>query len=438
MNAANYNPYGAPHGSNDELNKKVTAIFSIKEGVGTLASCLNILKEHNLNLTRIESRPSLQKTFDYDFFVEFSPEAKVDEIEKVSRVLVEANVGCVSLITKSAGMEWFPRKMRDLDFYTTKNLDYSDQLQTDHPGFKDEEYKARRQAIVQIARSYKAGEKIPEVEYNESEKATWKSVYLKLRDLYKTHACSQMNRCLSLLEHNLGFGPDNIPQLQKVSDYLHDVTGWRLRPVMGLLTSREFLNGLAFRVFHSTQYMRHPSQPFYTPEPDVIHDVLGHVPLFSDPEFSDLSQEIGLASLGVSDEDINKLSTIYWFSVEFGLCKEKGQLKAYGAGLLSSYGELTYCLSSEPKHLPFEPSITCKTEYPITKYQPQYFVTESFDDAKQKVRDFARTLERPFTVRYNPFTENIEILDRKETILHMFKSIQSELRVLSDAFDKIL
>jgi len=120
------------------------------------------------------------------------------------------------------------------------------------------------------------------------------------------------------------------------------------------LTQREFLNGLAFKIFHSTQYIRHHSAPLYTPEPDIVHELMGHAPMFAHHDFSDFSQEIGLASLGASEQDIKRLASIYWFTIEFGMCKEGDQLKAYGAGILSSMGELEYCVTDEPKHFPFD------------------------------------------------------------------------------------
>lgn len=236
---------------------------------------------------------------------------------------------------------------------------------------------------------------------------------------------------------NCGYGRDRVPQLEEVSNFLRDATGFILRPVAGLLSSRDFLAGLAFRVFHSTQYIRHSSRPLYTPEPDVCHELLGHAPLFADPSFARFSQEIGLASLGAPDEFIEKLATCYWFTVEFGLCKQNGKTKAYGAGLLSSYGELEYCLSGEPDVKPFDPYVTGVQKYPITEYQPTYFLAESFEDAQQRLREFALAIPRPFAIRYDPYTQSVEILDSSAQIENLARDIQASMNTLTDALTKI-
>ncbi|XP_026066314.1 phenylalanine-4-hydroxylase-like [Carassius auratus] len=148
-------------------------------------------------------------------------------------------------------------------------------------------------------------------------------------------------------------------------------------------------------------------------------------------------EEIGLASLGAPDEFIEKLATVYWFTVEFGLCKEGNEVKAYGAGLLSSFGELQYCLTDKPKLLPFEPEKTCQQKYPITEFQPVYFVAESFEDAKEKVRKFASIIPRPFSVRYNAYTQRIEVLDNTQQLKNLADNISGEMSVLCTALRKM-
>lgn len=336
-----------------------------------------------------------------------------------------------------AAVPWFPRKLSDLDSFADKTLEYGAELSADHPGFTDQEYRRRRAEITAISRTYRTGQPIPHIEYTPQEIATWSAVYERLVKLYPTHACKEHQYVFPLLIHNCGYGPNNIPQLQKVSEFLKECTGFTLRPVTGLLSSRDFLNGLAFRVFHSTQYIRHHSKPFYTPEPDVCHELLGHVPLFADPDFAAFSQEIGLCSLGASEDDIKKLATIYWFTVEFGLCKQDDQLRAYGAGILSSFGELEYSLTGKPQTLPFEPSQTAITDYPITRFQPLYFVAESFKNAQEKVKEFANTLKRPFYVRYNAYTQTIEVLDTKEKLFEFASSLQGDMQTLIGAIAKL-
>lgn len=412
--------------------------FSLQDRPGALTGALELLRKHGLNMSHIESRPSITADQVYDFFVSLTADtASDDRLQALMAEVKTSGAGQITFLSESASSEdhipWFPRKPKDLDAINDKCLQMGESLSSDHPGATDPEYRARRVQVTALAKAYRHGEKIPEVVYSESEKSVWKTVFSTLKKFYPTHACKEHNYIMPLLETNCGYSEDNVPQLQHISEFLQDCTGWRLRPVTGLLSSRDFLAGLAFRVFHSTQYLRHPAKPLYTPEPDLCHEILGHVPLFADPAFAAFSQEIGLASLGASDEDIAKLASVYWFTVEFGLTKEGNSVRAYGAGLLSSFGELEYSLSDKPKLLPFDPAVAAVTEYPITTYQPTYFVTESFEDAKKKISEYAKTLNRPFSVRYNPYTQNIEVLDSKDKILQFANIIKSDFSVLTDA-----
>ena len=209
----------------------------------------------------------------------------------------------------------------------------------------------------------------------------------------------------------------------------------------GYLSPRDFLAGLAFRVFHCTQYIRHSTDPFYTPEPDCCHELLGHMPLFADPMFAQFSQEIGLASLGASEEEISKLVSCYFFTVEFGLCREGDQLKVYGAGLLSSAAELQFVMEGSQTGLvaleALETEAVFSAEIMVTEYQKQYFYTESIEQAIDFVRDIANNVERPFSVRFNPYTQAVEILNNQDKILDMAKELRGDLCIVANALKKV-
>ncbi|XP_025408150.1 protein henna [Sipha flava] len=424
-------------------DESITLIFSPgKDGVGTLANALKLFKEYNVNLLHIESRSSDRIPNQYEFFVECAPS---DNITKVVEILKGTMVYC-SVVSRNHVSDskvqdeyvpWFPLRIRDLDKYANQILSHGAELDADHPGFTDPVYRTRRKYLADIALNYRHGDPLPHIEYTEQEIKTWGTVFRELTKLYPTHACKEYNHLFPLLVENCGYNENSIPQFEDISNFLKDSTGFTLRPVGGLLSSRDFLAGLAFRVFHSTQYIRHHSRPLYTPEPDICHELLGHVPLFANPAFAQFSQEIGLASLGAPDDYIKKLATCYWFTVEFGLCRQDSELKAYGAGLLSSIGELQYSLSDQPELKPFDPEVTGKQEYPITEYQPTYFVAESFDDVKEKLIKFANTIPKKFGIRYNPYTQSVQVLDSKLQLQELANNISNELQILRYTLNKV-
>ncbi|XP_055380744.1 protein henna isoform X2 [Condylostylus longicornis] len=422
-----------------EKGRNACIMFSPQtEEAGALATMLKIFKDHDVNLVHIESRSS-DRCPGYEFFVEIDTRSG-----SIGKAIEEIRSKCnyFNMISRDykdnkAAVPWFPQRIRDLDRFANQILSYGAELDSDHPGFTDPEYRSRRKYFADIAYNYKHGEPLPHVEYTKAEIETWGTIFRNLTKLYETHACREYNHVFPLLVDNCGYREDNIPQLEDVSNFLKDCTGFTLRPVAGLLSSRDFLAGLAFRVFHSTQYIRHPSKPMYTPEPDVCHELLGHAPLFADPAFAQFSQEIGLASLGAPDDYIEKLAAIFWFTVEFGLCRQNGELKAYGAGLLSSYGELQYSLSGTPKLKDFDPEAMGVQKYPITQFQEVYYVADTFESAKEKTIKFANTIPRPFGVRYNAYTQSIEVLDSKHQIENLMSNINCEFQILQNAVQKL-
>jgi phenylalanine-4-hydroxylase len=391
--------------------KSTAFLVRIGNHPGALEEVLRVLREEKVNLTRIESRPSSSSCWDVFLDAKGAVNLPLSRLSKVAQSVD---------ILGPLYVPWFPRRRGDLDAFTHKTLDAGEQLESDHPGFTDPVYRTRRDMIVKNARNFRTGERLPFVEYSTAETETWGKVYDELKKRHPLYTCEEYRSILDELEGVRLYSRNRIPQLQELNDWLKSKTGWILRPVTGLLSARDFLNGLAVKCFHSTQYIRHHSKPFYTPEPDVIHELMGHVPMLGDKDFADLSHDIGLASLGASDSDIKRLATCYWFSVEFGLVKQNNKRMAYGAGLLSSFGEMEYSCTGQasgfepPEYADWEPEIAAETNYPITTYQPKYFVADSLRSAAESTRRFCNfDIKRPFFARFDDETGQIITIDRE-------------------------
>lgn len=286
-----------------------------------------------------------------------------------------------------------PRSIHDVD--NGSILGFGANLSEDHPGFHDENYKQRRIMIANQAKAHKIGDPIPDVVYTADEVTVWGMVLRELKVLFPQHACTQFLHSLP----KMGFREDKVPQLQEMSQVLQACTGWSIRPVAGLMHPRDFLAGLAFKTFHSTQYMRHPSKPSYTPEPDVCHELIGHVPMLADPAYADLVHAIGVASLGADEKTIWHLTKVYWYTVEFGVVMEAGLPKAFGAGVLSSFGELDHMAQGRATLVPFDPFAPQPKMSYKDGYQKSYFALESFEDASAKIRAYADTIKLPEDLR---------------------------------------
>ncbi|XP_067090224.1 tryptophan 5-hydroxylase 1a [Osmerus mordax] len=445
MNKSTFTKIEENRDNKNEHSEKGTAaiVFSLKNEVGGLVKALKLFQENHVNLVHIESRKSKRRNSEFEIFVDCdSDHEQLNEIIQLLRKhvdIVDMDPPDNSCLPEEDmdHVPWFPTKISDLDKCANRVLMYGSDLDADHPGFKDNVYRKRRKHFADLAMGYKHGDPIPRIVFTEEEVQTWGVVFRELNKLYPSHACREYLKNLPLLSKHCQCREDNIPQLEDVSRFLKDRTGFTIRPVAGYLSPRDFLAGLAFRVFHCTQYVRHSSDPLYTPEPDTCHELLGHVPLLAEPSFAQFSQEIGLASLGASDESVQKLATCYFFTVEFGLCKQEGKLRAYGAGLLSSISELKHALSGNARIMPFDPKVTCKQECIITTFQDVYFVSDSFEEAKVKMREFAKTIKRPFTVRYNPYTQSVDVLKDTPSINSVVEDLRHELDIVGDALSRL-
>lgn len=180
-----------------------------------------------------------------------------------------------------------------------------------------------------------------------------------------------------------------IPEFEELSERLYKLTGWRVVAVPGLVPDEDFFRHLANRTFVAGRFIRTPGQIDYLQEPDVFHDVFGHVPLLANPVFADFMQAYGQGGLrSLQYGAMHRLARLYWYTVEFGLIREDGDLKLYGAGIVSSFGESTFALDDpSPNRIGLDLKRVMRTPYKIDDYQQTYFVIDSYEDLLRQTLD---------------------------------------------------
>lgn len=281
-------------------------------------------------------------------------------------------------------IENFKVSDEELPEFTDMDFEHIDQLELEHPGANDPEYRKRRDYIASLAKLFRETGKITDVDYTPREQRVWRYVVEELEDLHHKYASSFYLEA----KRNLGITSERIPQLSEMNRRLKALTGFRLAPIEGLVETRAFLSWLSYRVMLCTQYVRHHSHPAYTPEPDIIHEAIGHIPMFTNQDFADFSQFIGHGAHLATEKQIQELGRLYWFTIEFGLVEEKGKVKAYGAGLLSSFGELEHAFSGKVEWRPFDLEEVINTPYNYSDMQSFLFVVSSYNELKEQTKRY--------------------------------------------------
>lgn len=229
--------------------------------------------------------------------------------------------------------------------------------------------------------------------YTEENQQSWRTLYDRQMEYLESCASNVYltgARSINLVR-------DHIPYLQgpkSVNIFLKQLTGWQSCAVPGYLPAKTFFACLARREFPTTIVIRPKESLDYLPEPDVFHDIFGHVPLHADPTFADFLQTYGLAAATATDPlDVERLARLFWFTVEFGLIREGGKVRLYGSGLISSPGESRNALESpKVERRPFDLETVCATSFEIDHYQPILYVLESFDQLRDAMNAYAHKI----------------------------------------------
>ena len=230
----------------------------------------------------------------------------------------------------------------------------------------------------------------PWLDYSADDHATWGTLYARQRELLAGRACDEFLQA----QDAMGMDARAIPRFDQLNEVLGAATGWTLVGVEGLLPELDFFDHLANRRFPVTWWIRRPDQIDYIAEPDLFHDLFGHVPLLMDPMFADYMQAYGAGGVkahAIGPDALQNLTRLYWYTVEFGLIRQHDGLRIYGAGIVSSKGESLHSLeSAAPNRLGFDLERIMRTRYRIDTFQKTYFVIDSFEQLMQATApDFA-------------------------------------------------
>ena len=231
--------------------------------------------------------------------------------------------------------------------------------------------------------------------YSDADHEVWRILYQRQRELLVGRASDEFLAA----QDAMGMTPDRIPKFADLNAVLKAATGWEIIGVEGLLPELDFFDHLANRRFPVTWWIRRPDQVDYIEEPDLFHDLFGHVPLLMLPVFADYMAAYGRGGVkahGINPDALVHLTRLYWYTVEFGLIQQKDGLRIYGSGIVSSKGESIYSLESDsPNRIGFDLERIMRTRYRIDSYQKTYFVIDSFDQLMDATRpDFTPIYEK--------------------------------------------
>ncbi|WP_438484411.1 phenylalanine 4-monooxygenase [Streptomyces sp. S186] len=253
----------------------------------------------------------------------------------------------------------------------------------EHPGRCDQGYRRRRDALAARAENHQVGTPYPGVAYTEEEHRTWRTVHQALAPAHQAHACREVLAARDDAE----IPAEGVPQHTDITPGLRARTGFALTLAGGVVPNERFLGAMEHGYFHAVQFVRHPAVPLYTPEPDVLHDVFGHGIHLSSPRIAELYRVIGRAANRVrTAEALDILSRVYWYTLEYGLMTESGVPKAFGAALLSSYGEIAAQDVREVREL--DMCQAASTPYRISGYQSVLFAARSFSHLEDAIGAF--------------------------------------------------